>query len=323
MRKSTVLFYSLATCVLVTGVNTSFAGWRPPPPPPPPHINVPPPPPPPLPPFKIDSTSFLRHPGASIESAPNGAQCYANVDWLRIRGTNVNLATDVKIEGGPTEFVRQMASGDCSLNNCLGLYITIYPGTPPSQRTVSLKALDGRVIRTTFQITPATTRCDVPATNQGGTRNYPSTYSTGTTTSGAGGLAGSVSGTGTHTTPPTTTPVTTPAPQLTATTAYKGCQFGQTTLTGQPNFVTHTTQSIKVSVSFNSISSPCYCPSGMCSPPPAGSRTWTLRNSNGSAISIPWQTGDTAVPSVPPGSWKIELNEGSTPPGSYSVTYTP
>jgi len=293
--------------VLVTGVCESHA-WRPPSPPPPPPINIPAPPPLPpppvipLPPFRIDSTSFLRHPGASIESAPNGSQCYANIDWLRIRGTNVNLATDVRIEGGPAQFERQMTSGDCSLNNCLGLYVTIYPGTPPGQRTVSLKALDGRVIRTTFQITPPTGRCDVPDTRQGG-GNYQQ-RSVGAPT-------------------PTPVPIAPPPVTQTVTTAYKGCQYGQTTLTGQPNFTISSTQSLKVSVSFNSNSSPCYCPSGMCTPPASGSRTWTLRNRNGSAISVPWKIGDTTVPNVPPGSWKIELNEGATPPGSYSVFYTP
>jgi hypothetical protein len=101
----------------------------------------------------------VMHPGTSIAAAPISG-CISNHDWLQIRGDNVNLATKVNVEGGPVRWERKLSSSDCNMNNCLGLYVAVSPGMPVGKRTVALTAVDGRVIRTDFQISPANTRCD-------------------------------------------------------------------------------------------------------------------------------------------------------------------
>jgi hypothetical protein len=82
------------------------------------------------------------------------------------------------------------------------------------------------------------------------------------------------------------------------------------------------TESVKVTVSFQPYS-PCWCPSTplKCDAPAAGTRSFVLRRSDGYGISVPWQQGDSTVANVPAGTYTIELNEGSVPPGSYAVTY--
>lgn len=178
MKKSIILFLALTVCSGTFGMPDLNAFNIPPPPS---HPSVPPPPPPPpppalpgapLPPFKVKSASFVMHPGTSIAAAPSTG-CISNHDWLNIRGDNVNLATKVNVEGGPVKWERKLSSNDCNLNNCIGLYIVTNPGTPVGKRTVALTAVDGRVIRTDFQVSPATNRCDDRQMQPGGSQTLP------------------------------------------------------------------------------------------------------------------------------------------------------
>lgn len=305
MRKSIILLSVLTTCFVVNDVIESRA-WGPPSPP---SLPAPPlPPAPPVPEFKIDSTTFLNHLGNKIE-IPRNADCGYNMDWLRIRGANVNLAKDITVGGEPIEWKRQISAGDCGFNNCVGIVITTHPWTRTGERPVTLKAIDGRVLKTSFHVTASGNRCDYPATQNTGARTSPPPR-VSSSTGGSGSSSSTIA----------------PLPTATAVvTRSKGCQYGNLSMSGQENFVTRTAQMIKVSVAFNA-NSPCWCPSssgGVCTPPNPGSRSWIIRRSDGIAIAIPWKAGDSTVANVPAGSWKIELNEGSVPPGNYSVIYNP
>lgn len=281
--------------------------WNPPPPPPPPHVD---PPSIPLPPFRIDSASFHVSGSNAVNRAAEN--CNPVQDWFQIRGPNVNLAVSESVSGTGLYTERRTASSSCIGPNCLEVYVEASSQSPTGMRTVSLKAIDGRVITASFEVKAATgPACPVPSRASAGSSQNR------IVTSGTSGSSGSQSAP--------------QAPQQTqqvvkvSDSRSKTCQGSALVMSNASAFTTTATQTVQIDISFASFS-PCWCPSstnGTCQQPADGTRAFVLRRADGTAISVPWKVGTSTVANLPAGTWTIDLGEGSVPPGSYTVTYTP
>jgi hypothetical protein len=87
-----------------------------------------------------------------------------------------------------------------------------------------------------------------------------------------------------------------------------------------------TAQTVTLNVSYAQ-ASPCWCANQPLCPAAnqLGGRTWKLTKTNKTlSVTFNWAVGETTSTSmVPPGEYEIDLNDALTPPGSYSVTYSP
>lgn len=309
----------VAFATLPSVFETSANAWPslPSPPPPPPPPSLPSLPTPPLPPFKIDSRAFMRGGNTDIPQIP-ASGCSSNQDWLFVRGSNIALATNVSQTGGDNvSWQRQGPSSQCGFPDCAVVLVRTYQQTAVGPRTLTFKAIDGRTVSTTFDVKGPSGRCD----------------NVSTSTSSSGGATHGASTSQSGSPPPTSSSSSSspvpqqPPPQQTlflTTTRSKTCQGSSLVMSSSQAFTTRATQNVKVNVSFQSFS-PCWCPSspsGTCTV--VGARTWVLRRkSDGLGVSVPWVQGESTVANLPAGQWEIDLAEGSVPPGSFSVTYTP
>jgi len=241
------------------------------------------------PPFKIDKLEI----NGSGTTAKRGDGCYRSTgrNTFMFKGTNVALAEKISFGVSGVVAVREQASVTCPPPGCVRYSVYMPPATATGSTTAKLHFWGNRKTESaSFQIVDS----PKPKVCVGGDTNLGSVSAGQTTPGGAAAPA---------------------APNVTTISGRRWCEGGQVKVSATPATFT-LSQAQMLSVSNQLVTTGCTSAlTGMSS---SGSFHLRAQGDDGIGSEIAFTATTIALPA---GTWVLNLSEGSTPAGNYSLKY--